>query len=284
MKTPVQIFRGNIMASRFPLMTAVVLSCGVLVSCGGNKSDSGKADPAGKSTEPTVETPAVPAIGFDSPDAALDALAKALKDQDEKAFRKTAGKHFRMMQDLESGISFHNDKKPADPAKATLAMNAVDLGFVKVQSKRFPAEIDGDSATIVCVFESTSYDRFEKWQFKKESGKWYLVDSASGKSQDLPAKYKWDKSIADVSKEMKDFISGFRGDSDATNAMLKKYADGVSAGLMKYAGMEQPVVIKKDVADGKDCYLLNLIGGQTRYQYRICWKDGKIVSIKQLVP
>jgi hypothetical protein len=226
-----------------------------------------------------------PAFGFESPDEALDAYTKALREGDEEGFRKIAANYFIIMEGLDEGISFHNDKTPEEAAKATL------LGIADVQglaegalSKRLPAEIDGDVATIVNLHEDhTIEDQFIQFEFEKARGKWNIVGADDGDAKDLPGDHEWDKNIADVSDEMLDFIGEFNGESDAVKAALANHAaDDADVGLFKMYGCKQPAVVKKEEVDGAVRYTLHVIVGMSRQKFFVSWKDGKITSIKDL--
>ncbi len=258
--------------------STLILNCALFVSCG---SDNGEADPSTSDGSNTGS-----ALGFESPDEALDAYQEALTEGDEEAFRKIAANFDVMIDGLDAGISFRNDMEPEEAARETLIGIADLQGLAEgVLSKRFAAEIDGDSAMIVNLFENDKIeDQFWKGEFEKKRGKWYFVGDESGDAKDLPGDYKWDKNIADVSDEMRDFISGFNGESDAVEAALAKYkAEGANTGLFRHYGIDQPAVIQKEEVDGTVCYTLSAIVGMSRQQFLVCWKDGKIVSIKELV-
>ncbi len=268
----------------------LILSCALFVSCGSDNGEAdssagddgsnpnGQTDPSSRDGSKTGST-----FGFESPDEALDAYTKALTEADEEAFRKIAANYDFLMERLDGGISFHTDVEHEEAARRTLIGIADLQGLADgVLSKRFPVEIDGESAMIVNLYEDyTIDDQFWKWEFEKMRGKWNIVGDESGDAKDLPGDYKWDKNIADVSAEMRDFISGFNGESDAVEAALAKYkAEGAKTGIFSLYGFRQPAVIQKEEADGTVCYTLSAIGGKLRHQFLVYWKDGKIVSIK----
>ena len=81
-----------------------ILSCVLLAACSGDKSEDGDTDEG-------------PAFGFDSPDEALDAYTKALREGDEEEFRKVAENYFTGTQGLDGGISFRSEMEPKEAAK-----------------------------------------------------------------------------------------------------------------------------------------------------------------------
>lgn len=224
------------------------------------------------------------ATGFDTPELALDAYGKALEQGDEAAFRSVAAKDQEALDFLDAAVKLQTDMSPEEAAKVNLKALAPVQGFGDVPSKRFPAEIDGDKAVIVHLFESASVvdraDKFRKWKFEKSGDKWYLVGSEFGEAANLPAKYAWDKNIADVSPEMKDFISGFDGTSEKVEAALAKHAPGVETDMGLY-GLEDPAVVGREEKDGQVRYTLRTKAGMTARTFIISWKDGKIVAIEE---
>ena len=137
------------------------------------------------------------ATGFDSPDAALDAYRDALEQGDAAAFRGIMAKQPEALEGFDFMVSMETDMPPEEAAKANLQALAPMQGFGDLRSKRFPAEIEGNRAEIVVVFEDdgimTSPDKFRRWQFEQSGGKWYLVGDDFGAAADLPEKYSWDK-------------------------------------------------------------------------------------------
>lgn len=137
------------------------------------------------------------AQGFDSPDAALDAYGKAMVDGDGVAYRKLAAKDAKAIQGLDVLVQFEKGKSPAEAAKINLQALAPNQGFGNAVGKRFPAEVNGDNAVIVQVFERPialkTEIHFRKFKFSKSSGKWYLVGSEFGEASTLPEKYAWNK-------------------------------------------------------------------------------------------
>ena len=224
------------------------------------------------------------ATGFDTPEKALDAYGKALEQGDEAAYRSIMARNEEEIEGLDAIIAADSGMSPEEAAKVNLKAMAPEQGFGGVPSKRFPAKIDGDKAVIVQVFESTSAvdraDRFRKWQFEKSDDKWYLVGSEKGEAADLPKEYAWGKSIADVSPEMKDFISGFDGTSEKVEAALAKHAVGVETDMGMY-GLEDPAVVAREEKDGQVRYTLRTKAGMTTPTFIISWKDGKIVAIEE---
>jgi hypothetical protein len=209
-----------------------------------------------------------------------------MAEGDEAAFRNVAANNEDAIGALEAAIFFDKDMEPKEAARLNLIAMAEMQGLAKVLSMRFPAEINGDRATIVHVFEDTGFfvleDKFRKWQFEKKGGKWTIIGSEFGAAKKLPNRYKWDKNIADMSDEMRDFISQFNGTRDAVEAALAKYAVGVDADGMDFYALEQPAVTKKEEIDGAVCNTLSTTSGAIRRRYLICWKDNKVVSIKDL--
>ncbi len=140
------------------------------------------------------------ATGFDTPDLALDAYRDAMEQGDAAAFRSIMARDREAIEGFDAIVSMETDMSPEEAAKVNLQALAPMQGFGDVRSKRFPAEIDGNRAEIVQVFEDNGFgsvsDRFRRWQFEKSGGKWYLVGSEFGQAADLPEKYTWDKDEA----------------------------------------------------------------------------------------
>ena len=134
--------------------------------------------------------------GFDTPDAALDAYGKSLMDGDMAAFRKIAAKDSRAVAGMEAIIQMQKDKSPEEAAKINLQALAPHQGFGDAVSKRFAAEVDGDNAVIVQLFErEIAFERkihFRKFKFSKSDGRWSLVGSDAGEASELPDRYAWD--------------------------------------------------------------------------------------------
>jgi len=134
--------------------------------------------------------------GFDTPDAALDAYGRALVDGDMPAFRKIAAKDSRAVAGMEAIIQMQKDKSPEEAAKINLQALAPHQGFGDAVSKRFAAEIDGDNAVIVQLFErEIAFEKkihFRKFKFSKSDGRWSLVGSGAGEVSELPDRYAWD--------------------------------------------------------------------------------------------
>lgn len=134
--------------------------------------------------------------GFDTPDAALDAYGKSLVDGDMAAFRKIAAKDSRAVSGMEAIIQMQKDKSPEEAAKINLQALAPHQGFGNAVSKRFAAEIDGDNAVIVQLFErEIAFEKkihFRRFKFTKSGGTWHLVASDAGEASELPDRYAWD--------------------------------------------------------------------------------------------
>ncbi|MCH7727869.1 MAG: WD40 repeat domain-containing protein [Planctomycetes bacterium] len=171
------------------------------------------------------------AQGFDTPDAALDALGKSYDEGDVAAYQKIAAKDPATAAFVRL-ISQHGS------ANKNLQRMARGYGFGGVPSKRFPAEIDGDNAVIVRLFENGDEIFFRKYKFSKSAKKWYLVDAKSefGQAWKLPEKYRWSDEPARVFKvTAKEFGAEFKKDHDAA---LAKYKGSVVeiTGLVKDVG------------------------------------------------
>lgn len=134
--------------------------------------------------------------GFETPDAAFDAYGKALVDGDMAAFRKIAAKDSRAVSGMEAIIQMQKDKSPEEAARINLQALAPHQGFGDAVSKRFAAEIDGDNAIVVQLFErEIAFEKkihYRKFKFSKSGGKWYLAGSDAGEASELTATYAWD--------------------------------------------------------------------------------------------
>lgn len=140
--------------------------------------------------------------GFDTPDQALDAYGKSLVDGDSEAYRRVAAKDSKAIRGLDAIIQMETGKTPEEAAKINLQSLAPMQGFGDVPSKRFPAEITGDDATIVQVFERSialqKVVHFRKFRFRKSGSKWHLVGSEFGEASELPDKYAWNAESAEL--------------------------------------------------------------------------------------
>jgi hypothetical protein len=87
----------------------------------------------------------------------------------------------------------------------------------------------------------------------------------------------------DLIPEMKDFLSQMDGDPDHVEAARDKYAaDGADMSDLPLTPLKDPQVEGSEVRDGKSCYKVNFKSGQVILTLGICWKDQKIVEVKQL--
>lgn len=85
----------------------------------------------------------------------------------------------------------------------------------------------------------------------------------------------------EISAEMQDFVSSFDGTSSAVEGALKKHgvSDEIMENDMGMFNLKSPEV----TAQNGDCYTLSCISGAFKNHYDICWTDGKITSIKELL-
>jgi hypothetical protein len=87
----------------------------------------------------------------------------------------------------------------------------------------------------------------------------------------------------DLIPEMKDFLSQMDGDPDHVDAARDKYAaEGTDMSDLPSTPLRDPQVESSETRDGQTCYKVKLKSGQAILTLEICWKDQKIVEVKQL--
>ena len=84
-----------------------------------------------------------------------------------------------------------------------------------------------------------------------------------------------------VSTEMTAFCAMLDGTSDGSTAALAAYGanDAVIDDDMGMYNLKDPKVMSQD----GDCYRLDCISGAVTNTYTLCWADGKIVSVKEIL-
>jgi PBP1b-binding outer membrane lipoprotein LpoB len=85
------------------------------------------------------------------------------------------------------------------------------------------------------------------------------------------------KTKVEMSKEMKEFVQMFKGQSTDVQAALQKFAvDSLKTNDMSMYNLENPKVISKEA----DCYTFESKAGATVRTYKVCWENGKISKIE----
>jgi hypothetical protein len=183
----------------FKYWCLVLISVCVLSGCGDDDEES-SADAKAKGKPGTKQATEKSSGGFNTPLEALDALGKAMVAGDTKSYRRIAAKDADAIKGLDALIAFDKTDSVGDQTLKSLAPNQ---GF-GVSARRFPAEINGDRATIVQLFERKRMaDRihFRKFIFSKNGGRWFLVDSEFGSAAKLPPKLAWANATPVVPKD-----------------------------------------------------------------------------------
>ena len=141
--------------------------------------------------------------GHATPDAAMDAYVKAMRDLDVAAYKKLLAKNEERLSGEQLLIDQQAKDKP--PAEVEAAWKGLlqfmrDNDWVEGKYKRFTVEQQGeDKAFIVCVYEwigpASEPDHYRKYELTKLNGRWYQTAWTYGiAAKDLdPAKYAWDK-------------------------------------------------------------------------------------------
>lgn len=173
----------------FAIILAVACGCG---------SDEPPALPDGSAKAESVAGSS--AQGFDTPDATLAAYGKSLVDGDGAAYRKIVAQDARAIAGLDAIIQLEKGMSPVEAERINLPAIATNQGFGGTASRRFPAEISGDNAVIVQLFERKLGQKteihFRKFKFTKSGSKWHFAGSDFGEAAELAAKYAWDKGAA----------------------------------------------------------------------------------------
>jgi hypothetical protein len=109
------------------------------------------------------------------------------------------------------------------------------------------------------------------------------ADSGATAKQPESGSEKASGGAADLIPEMKDFLSQMDGDPDHVKAARDKYAaEGADMEDLPLTPLKEPKVEGSEVRDGKTCYKVAFKSGQVIITLEICWKDQKIVEVKQL--
>ncbi len=91
------------------------------------------------------------------------------------------------------------------------------------------------------------------------------------------------KGAAGLTPEMKDFLSHMDGDVDHVDAAREKYAaEGADLSDFPSTPLREPRLEGSELRDGKTCYKVKFKSGQVILTLEICWKDERIVEVKQL--
>jgi hypothetical protein len=102
--------------------------------------------------------------------------------------------------------------------------------------------------------------------------------SPTGSASDKPG-----GGAVELIPEMKDFLSQMDGDPDHVEAARDKYAaEGADMSDLPLTPLKDPQVESSESRDGQTCYKVKLKSGQALLTLEICWKDQKIVEVKQL--
>ncbi len=85
------------------------------------------------------------------------------------------------------------------------------------------------------------------------------------------------KADVKVSTEMQDFMNNLNGRAASVKIALDDFgAPGLDRKDMDMYNLEKPEVLEAN----ENCYLMRAGSGMTKRSYRLCWKDGKIVSVE----
>lgn len=87
----------------------------------------------------------------------------------------------------------------------------------------------------------------------------------------------------ETDKRMTDFLTYFKNDSDIIEVGVKKYkaAKLEDPDTIDAYNLAQPEILSKQDRKGMRCYSVKTKGGVTLRTWEICWKSGKIQTIKQ---
>jgi hypothetical protein len=167
----------------------------------GAYAEAAPANPHGEKNPPREKPAGSADGGFDTPDAALDAYVKALREGDVAAYKAYLVKDANALDGFETLVSADTkDQSPAgkEAAGKNLLKFLYENRWQPGKHKRFPAEISGDKATIVSIWEYQGVagepDRFDKHEFSKINGRWFQTSESWGMAKNLDQnKYAWDK-------------------------------------------------------------------------------------------
>jgi hypothetical protein len=151
-------------------------------------------------TKPPDENPIQPKSGFVSPDTSLDALIKAMRDQDVEAYKacstKDEGTHLIeravIAGQIQAGLAADEDA-----AYKNVMQGELDQTWREGHFKRYPVEYrSNDSAFIVVLWEDVIRGiHAKRYEFKKINGEWYLVSQNVPEVKSLDAKYAWKRDV-----------------------------------------------------------------------------------------
>lgn len=147
------------------MLTLAVSLAVTLTGCGKSGSD--------------VEAPAVEPLGFDTLEAAYEALAKAVKDRDAATFRRLLAKEPGAVKKFDDGVEellevAGSIAKAQDQFIELFEYRSYRYTLHK-QGNRYPPVIDGDRAFIVAAYIDTQRKeaKHDIVTFKLFAGKWY---------------------------------------------------------------------------------------------------------------
>jgi hypothetical protein len=152
-------------------------------------------------TSPRAPEPGPVARGYASPDAALDALIQACRDQDVAAFKAILAKDREQLAAYETMAQADakgNNPEAVEKAYKNILKLAAEETWAPGRYKRFPAEFEGDDkAFIICIGRHVGPgqlpDAYRRLEFRKIDGNWYHTGYKLLKPNEIDrTKYKWD--------------------------------------------------------------------------------------------
>jgi len=148
--------------------------------------------------KPPKEDPGKPKSGYTTPDASLDAIIKAMRDQDVEAYKACVIKDdatrdadsTKVDAQIKAGQAVN-----AEAAYKKLMQNELERTWREGHYKRYPMENRSpESAFVVVMWEDTIHGIHAKqYEFKRIDGEWYLVRQEEPDVKNLDAKYAWKK-------------------------------------------------------------------------------------------
>jgi Leucine-rich repeat (LRR) protein len=166
--------------------------------------------PEGKPPEKEPPKDKPPASdGFATPDQAMDAYVKALRERDVTAYKACLAKNKEMLDSNQTFVQLDaRQKTPAgiEAAYQDLLRFLYENRWQEGKHNRFPAEIDGDKAVVISIWEwqpnPTEPYRYDKHEFAKINGRWFQTAESWGMAEDLDEnKYAWDTGKRRIGKE-----------------------------------------------------------------------------------
>lgn len=132
--------------------------------------------------------------GFPSPDASLDAMIQAIRNEDIQGFQDCWGLNPGEPRNIEKVFRHYDNattpRAISDSWKAQLQFWKEDH-WKEGHYKRFPQEITGNKASITCAHTLGRYARYE---FRKLPGGWYLAAHVVLRKDKVDPVYIWNKS------------------------------------------------------------------------------------------